>query len=414
MDCNNFYVSCERVFDPKLIHKAVVVLSNNDGCIISRSNEAKALGIAMGAPYFKIKQLCKNHQVEVLSSNYTLYGNISKRIMDILSCFTPDLEAYSIDEAFLRLDKMAGIDPISLCQAIVVKIKQYTGIPVSIGIGPTKTLAKVANYYGKKNGLAIYDLRASKDQESALTTLDVGDIWGIGKRMAIRLNEIGIFKAKELREADYKMIRKAFGVIGEKIVHELNGISCLELETIFKAKKNIMISRSFGGPVTEIEELEEALSTYAARACVKMRAQNSKLQGIVVFLITNWHNKDQPFYKNSSSLHFDLATDNTIQIARYAKQCLQRIYKPGYRYKKVGIILLDLVSNSYEQASLLTDSASQTKNSHIMKVVDSINKKMGKNSLFLASQGIKREWQMKSAKRSWNFTSDWNQLMLVN
>jgi DNA polymerase V len=308
---------------------------------------------------------------------------------------------------------LAGINPIALCNEIISTVKQNTGIPVSIGIGSTKTLAKVASYHGKKMGLNFYDLRNKADRDFILENLDVGDIWGIGKRIAIRLNQIGIFKANQLKDADCKMIRKSFGVIGEKIVYELNGISCLELEIMAKAKKSIVVSRSFGRPVTAIEELEEALATYVAKACVKMRRQNAKVQGIEVFLVTNRYVENNLFYKNSHSFYFDLATDNTMKIVTYAKHCLKQIFKPNCKYKKVGILLLNLVDNSYTQTSLLSNSVEEVRSAKLMKTLDSINNKMGRESIFFASQGIKREWQMKAARRSANFTGDWNQLISV-
>ena len=287
VDCNNFYASCERVFDPRLKERAIVILSNNDGCIVARSNEAKSLGIPMGIPVFKQKAVIKKHNVAVFSSNYQLYGDMSKRVMDSLGLFTPDMEVYSIDEAFLRLDYLEPRNLHEYCKTIREKVLQWTGIPVSIGIGPTKVLAKIANHVAKKQtDVGVFDIRCQQKQDEILKSLNVDKLWGIARGWSERLNSIGIYKASELRDASPPIIRKHLSVVGERILRELKGQSCIDLEAI-QPKKNIMSSKSFGKPLTKKESIEEALSNYAARACEKLRKQNSRAQAVHVFIKTN-------------------------------------------------------------------------------------------------------------------------------
>ena len=414
VDCNNFYVSCERIFNPKLINKPVVVLSNNDGCFISRSNEAKALGIPMGAPYFEYAEICKTNNICVLSSNYRLYGEISNRIMNLLKEINPNIEVYSIDEAFLKLCQLPERDLLNYCHIIHSKIKQYIGVPVSIGIARTKTLAKVANHYAKHNKTPVFSLLSNNICNSILKDFDIKDLWGIGENLNIKLKALGINNAEQLKDFNSSVIRNKFGIVVEKTVQELKGLPCIDLETIQKNKKNIVTARSFGKSLTELSEIEEALSNYTATACAKMRKQNSKLQGICIFIVTNWHLKDQEFYKNSVSYYFDLATDNTIQIIKAAKICLSKIYKRNYKYKKVGIILLNLIDNTLEQYSLLSSIDYEKKNSVLMNTIDSINNKCGKNTVFIASQGVERQWRMRAENKSPNFIGDWQQLITAH
>lgn len=414
VDCNNFYVSCERIFNPKLINKPVVVLSNNDGCFISRSNEAKALGIPMGAPYFEYAEICKTNNICVLSSNYRLYGEISNRIMNLLKEINTNIEVYSIDEAFLKLDNLPEGELLNFCQNIRCKIKQYIGVPVSIGIASTKTLAKVANQYAKQNKIGVFSVLSNNICNSILKNFDIKDIWGIGKNLNIKLKAMGINNAEQLKDVNSSIIRNKFGIVVEKTVQELRGLPCLDLETIQKNKKNIVTARSFGKSLAELYDIEEALSNYTATACAKMRNQNSKLQGICVFIVSNWHLKNQEFYKNSAVYYFDLATDNTIQVIKAAKVCLSKIYKRNHKYKKVGIILLDLIDNTFEQYSLLSSIHDEQRNSVLMKTIDSINNKCGKNTVFIASQGVERQWRMRAENKSPNFIGDWQQLITAH
>jgi DNA polymerase V len=411
VDCNNFYASCERVFDPSLKERAIVILSNNDGCIVARSNEAKSLGIPMGAPIFKQKAVIKKHNVAVFSSNYQLYGDMSKRVMDSLNLFTPDMEVYSIDEAFLRLDYLQPRNLHEYCEIIREKVLQWTGIPVSIGIGPTKVLAKIANHVAKKQTDGVFDIQCQQKQDEILKSLDVDKVWGIARSWSERLNSMSIYKASELRDASPPIIRKHLSVVGERILRELKGQSCIDLEAI-QPKKNIMSSKSFGKPLTKKEPIEEALSNYAARACEKLRKQNSRAQAVHVFIQTNGFRETDRQYNNVITHTLTTPTSDTRIIIEAAKFCLSRIYKHGYRYKKTGIMLLDLIPISLEQKQLFVDFDHRP-GDHLMKVVDHINKDHGPDTLFFGAQGVTRAWKMRCGSRSPRYTTQWDELLMV-
>jgi DNA polymerase V len=411
VDCNNFYASCERVFDPSLKERAIVILSNNDGCIVARSNEAKSLGIPMGAPIFKQKAVIKKHNVAVFSSNYQLYGDMSKRVMDSLNLFTPDMEVYSIDEAFLRLDYLQPRNLHEYCEIIREKVLQWTGIPVSIGIGPTKVLAKIANHVAKKQTDGVFDIQCLQKQDEILKSLDVDKVWGIARSWSERLNSMSIYKASELRDASPPIIRKHLSVVGERILRELKGQSCIDLEAI-QPKKNIMSSKSFGKPLTKKEPIEEALSNYAARACEKLRKQNSRAQAVHVFIQTNGFRETDRQYNNVITHTLTTPTSDTRIIIEAAKFCLSRIYKHGYRYKKTGIMLLDLIPISLEQKQLFVDFDHRP-GDHLMKVVDHINKDHGPDTLFFGAQGVTRAWKMRCGSRSPRYTTQWDELLMV-
>jgi DNA polymerase V len=411
VDCNNFYASCERVFAPNLKERAIVILSNNDGCIVARSNEAKSLGIPMGAPIFKQKAIIKKHNVAVFSSNYELYGDMSKRVMDSLSLFTPDMEVYSIDEAFLRLDYLQPRNLYEYCKTIREKILQWTGIPVSIGIAPTKVLAKVANHVAKKKTDGVFDIRCQQKQDDILKSLDADKIWGIARSWSKRLNSMGIYKASELRDASPTIIRKHLSVVGERILRELKGQSCIDLETI-QPKKNIISSKSFGKSITKKEPIEEALSNYAARACEKLRKQNSRAQAVHVFVQTNGFRETDRQYNNAITHTLTTPTSDTRIIIEAAKFCLSKIYQHGYRYKKTGIMLLDLIPASLEQKQLFVDFDHRP-GDHLMEIVDRVNKEQGSDTLFFGAQGVTREWQMRCGSRSPRYTTQWNELLMV-
>lgn len=412
IDCNNFYASCERAFNPKLNGKPVIVLSNNDGCVIARSNEAKSLGIPMGTPYHQWKKFCKENNVYVFSSNYELYGDMSDRVMSTLRHFCPDMEVYSIDEAFLILDKFKYKDLKKFTLEIKQEIKQWTGIPVSIGFSHTKTLAKIANKHAKKNTIeGVFDLTSLELQNDLLDKFPVKDIWGIGSQLSHRLEKLNIHTAKQLRDADAKLLRKNFSVVMEKIIQELRGVSCIPLEDI-QPKKQIMCSRSFGKLVTDLDELMEALSHYVANACRKLRNQQSIAQGIYVFLHTNFFRKNEPQYANQLSCYFPDATDDTGYIISVAKKCLQRIYKKGYQYKKVGILLLDLLPNTVQQYSLFS-SNDRVKKTKLMKTIDQINLRMGQNAIFYCAEGIKPTWHIKREYRSPRYTTRLEEVLIA-
>lgn len=411
VDCNNFYASCERVFDPSLKKRAIVILSNNDGCIIARSNEAKALGIPMGAPFFQQKAIIKKHNVTVFSSNYQLYGDMSQRIMDTLRLHAPDMEIYSIDEAFLRLDPLQPRDLYEYCKTIRAKVLQWTGVPVSIGIGPTKVLAKVANHVAKKQ-IGVFDIRSQQAQDEILKAMDVGKIWGIARKWSERLNQMGINKASELRDASPTIIRKHLSVIGERILRELKGQSCIDLENI-QPRKTITSSKSFGNPLTNKRPIEEALANYTARACEKLREQNSRAQAVHVFIQTNGFRETDRQYNNGLTCTLTTPTSDTRLIIKAAKFCLSRIYKQGYRYKKTGVMLTGLIPTSLEQKQLFIDSNHHA-GDHLMDIVDRINKSYGPDTLFLGAQGVTREWKMRCVLRSQRYTTQWDDLLTVS
>ena len=410
VDCNNFYASCERVFDPGLKGRAIVVLSNNDGCIVARSNEAKALGIPMGVPLFEQKAIIKKHDVAVFSSNYQLYGDMSQRVMNSIRLHVPDMEVYSIDEAFLRLDHLQPRNLYEYCKLIRGKILQWTGIPVSIGIGPTKVLAKVANHIAKKQN-GIFDIRNRQEQDKILQTLDTGKLWGIAGRWSERLSRMNINKASELRDADPTIIRKHLSVVGERILRELKGQPCIDLESI-QPRKSIMSSKSFGNLLTKKEPLEEALANYAARACEKLRKQKSRAQAVYVFVQTNGFRKTDRQYNNAFTRTLSIPTSDTRVIIDAAKFCLNKIYRHGYRYKKTGIMLLDLIPASLEQKQLF-NNVNHLPSDRMMDIVDLINNDHGPDTLFFGTQGIVREWKMRCGSRSPRYTTQWNELLTV-
>ena len=402
IDCNNFFVSCERVFNPSLIGKPVVVLSNNDGCIIARSNEAKALGVPMGAPYFKYKHMIHY----ALSSNYQLYGDMSNRVMQSLRMLAPNLEVYSIDEAFLCFDSI--INPYDFAKNIRDKIFKWTGIPTSIGIAPTKTLAKIANHVAKKRN-GIFDMRTEVSQDLIMKELPTDQIWGISSKGQEKLNNIGITTALMLKNSEPKLIRQQSSVVGERIVYELRGISCLGLEQV-SAKKNIISSKSFGRAVTKLSELEEAIANYAVKACEKLRIQKSLAQRLMVFIKTNSYNEYQLQYKNERTTTLNIPTSDTSYIITQARNSIQKLYKPGIVYKKAGIMLMDIIPTTNNQQNLFNKSNSD-KQEKLMQVIDNLNQKSP--SVFYLAQGVKRNWQMKCDKRSPQYTTNWNDLAKV-
>ena len=430
VDCNNFYVSCERVFNPLLKTKPVVVLSNNDGCIIARSNEAKALGIPMGAPLHLYKELINKNKVFTYSSNYTLYGDMSSRVMTSLNFFVPDIEIYSIDEAFLSLEKINGVTVLDEMVEIRRLIYQWTGIPVSIGVGPTKTLAKLANKMAKKHSPnGVYILTISKHLDKILKDLSLEDIWGISKGWANRLKSIGINNPFELQQSDPRQIRNLISVVGERIVYELRGIPCLTLEGI-TAKQSITVSRSFGNIINNKNDLKKALANYVARAAEKLRSQNSLCGAISVFIHTNRFRKKDLQYSNSASIIFDDLTDSTNLIIGKAFKLLESLYLPNYNYKKIGVVLLDIQKREHNfiiQDNLFTYGNTKkeftNKSDICMKMLDSINAKMGKMTLFYGSQGIIKQrkqrtegnnWKMRSSYRSPFYTTNWNDILRVS
>ncbi len=415
VDCNNFYASCERVFAPRLRKRPVVVLSNNDGCVVARSNEAKALGIPMGTPVFKCRKVIEKNHVAVFSSNYSLYGDMSARVMETLHRFTPDVEVYSIDEAFVNLSGLSRYAPDQIGHRIRKTVTQWTGIPVSIGIAHTKTLAKVANRFAKKDPsfAGVMDISAAGNLTDLLTKTEVENIWGIGRQYTRFLHRHGIRNAHQLTQAADRWIRKHLHVTGLRTVMELRGVSCIPMEEAPPPKKAICSSRSFGKPVTSLSELREAASAYVARAAVKMRNQHSMATCVQVYLTTNVFSKKDPVYTNGITIPTLHPTAHTPELTACALKGLERIFRSGFRYKKVWILLTDFVPVSIFQPELFTPSYPNSSRHTLMKTMDGINRRMGADTLYFAVAGRARTWRMKRARLSAGFTTDWNEIPTV-
>lgn len=418
VDVNNFYVSCERVFNPKLKHKPVVVLSNNDGCAVARSNEVKALGVGMGAPWFKFKDLARQHGIVAYSSNYALYADMSNRVMSILRDFSPDQEIYSIDESFLDLTPFKHKDLIQYGRQIRETILQWTGLPVCVGIGATKTLAKLANHLAKKrsvyDGVCNLNTMEPKEVDAIFQQIPVGEIWGIGRKLAPKLEALGLQTVYDLKYADAITLRNHFSVVMEKTIRELNGNVCIDLEEMAPPKKQIVSSRSFGIPVTDHDSLAESITLYMSRAAEKVRRQQSYAGSVYVFIRTSPFKENQPFYSNGMTIPLPSPTDDTIQLVNVALWGLRRIYRDGFNYAKAGVMLSEMVPVAGCQTDMFANStATPTKSSTLMTVVDGINKKMGRESIKLASEGFKRPWKMKQGNKSPCYTTRWNELVVV-
>jgi DNA polymerase V len=407
-DCNNFYVSCERVFRPSLDKRPVIVLSNNDGCAVARSNEAKAIGIPMGAPYHQIRNLCERNGVVVLSSNYELYGDMSSRVVSVLSRFAPELEVYSIDESFIDLTGVTN--PMDISIRMRDQVRKWTGIPISVGLGSTKTLAKAANRLAKKRGKGCTTLDC--DDEKVLRSISIEDVWGVGRRLSLRLRRIGVLNAWDFARAPSASIRAIGGVTLERTQRELAGVSCLELEEVAPPRKNTCCSRSFGKPVTDLEELEEAVANYAIRATRKVRSEGSLASGLQVFIMTNRFREDQPQYANSCTLALDEPTDDPIRIVQNAKRLLRGMFRPGYAYKKAGVLLLDLVSSSFRQGLLFEEHGSSRRSEFVNAVEESASR-YGGGGAFWGGQGIGKQWRMRREMRTPRYTTHWDDLLEV-
>lgn len=415
IDCNNFYVSCERVFNPKLKNQPVVVLSNNDGCIVARSNEVKKMGVGMGEPFFKFRQIIESNRVHVFSSNYTLYGDMSGRVMATISQFTPEAEIYSIDEAFLNMsgcDHLNGCDDLTAyARTIRATVMQWTGIPISIGIARTKTLAKVANRLAKKsrktNG--VLNLIDSHYLDQALQKIYVWDVWGIGKKHGQRLAEQGILTAKQLRDMSDVHIRKQMGILGVRLVHELRGISCIPMESVPPPRKGIISSRSFGQKVTSVTELQEAVAAYVTEAARKLRSQQSAARLLTVFLMTNHFSKQDKQYSNRIILHLPVATNDTGELIHYAMVGIKKIFKKGYRYQKAGVMLDELIPDDQVQMHLF-DRMHVERRQKLLRVIDRVNSTIGTRTLKYAIQGTAQPWKMKSDLKSPHYTTSWKEL----
>ena len=409
IDCNNFYVSCERIFRPDLTNRPVIVLSNNDGCTISRSSEAKALGIKMGAPAFQLRDVIREHNIAVFSSNYVLYADISNRVMSLLLEFSPVHEIYSIDETFLDL---TGFDDID-ARAIAMRMQVYRDIciPVCVGMGATKTLAKLANFMAKNHprsaGIFNFNHLSPAQINNVMQHIPVNEIWGIGKALTTTLNQLGINNVAQLRDADIAAMRNRFGVVLEKTIRELRGECCIALEQITPAKQQIINSRSFGQPITAIEDLQDALTHFVSNAAQKCREQNSVAGILQIFIQTDRFRKDRPHYCPSITLPLVMPTAHTITLQQQALAGLAQLYRPGFHYKKAGVILSEIRAASEHQGDLF---ATTLDNPALMTVMDTINQRYGKGMLRLSQDGSRHAWKTRQENKSPEYTTNWNEL----
>ena len=420
IDVNNFYVSCERVFNPKLWQRPVVVLSNNDGCVVSRSAEAKALGIAMGAPWFQISKQAEKAGVIAFSSNYALYADMSNRVMSILRQFSPAQEIYSIDECFLELTGFARRDLTAYAQTLRQTILRGTGLPVCVGIGASKTLAKLANHWAKHtpamHGVCNFNALPTAALDACLAEIAVDEVWGIGRRLATTLHTkpLEIHSAYDLKYSNAETMRRRFSVVMEKTIRELNGTVCLGLEDVHGPQQQILSTRSFGQPVREIEGLAEALTLYTSRAAEKLRRKQLFAGSVYVYIRTSPFRDDRAFYSNALTIPLPVATHDTRQLVKAALWALSRIYQPGHDYAKAGVSLGELVSAQAIQQDLFHPSTQADKSSRLMLAMDAINHKMGRATLRLASEGRQQSWQMKQTRKSPGYTTNWKDLLCVD
>ena len=392
VDCNSFYVSCERLFNPKIQKKAVVVLSNNDGCVISRSREAKDLGIKMGEPYFKVKELVKKNKVEVYSSNYALYGDISRRVMKVLKTFSPKVEIYSIDEAFIDLSFIDEKGVEDYGREIRSRVLKWTGIPTSVGIASTKTLSKVANHIAKKEKAGVIYLNTNIDEK--LKKFPIEDVWGVGKQLSKFYHKNNISNAYDLKNVSNTWVKKGTNVLGAKTAMELRGIRCIDLQIDQEKRKNCCVSRSFGRKVKDLNELEESVITHCLNAAEKIRADDQITKTITVFIRTSPFDKNRRYYSNSKTIDLAIPTSNSIELIKNAVKALTDIYKYGYAYQKAGIILSGLKDANQNDQNLLTPLL-ENKSKKLMKAIDYTNTKYGRYAISIAQAGLSKGWKMR-------------------
>jgi DNA polymerase V len=426
VDVNNFYVSCERVFNPKLRNRPVVVLSNNDGCVISRSAEAKALDIAMGAPWFKIRKFAEQENVFVLSSNYALYADMSQRVMSILRRFSPSQEIYSIDESFLDLSGFTHVDLTQYAQKLRQTVLQGTDLPVCVGIGSSKTLAKMANHCAKQqlalNGVCNFNAMPETDVDASLREISVSKVWGIGRGLSQKMHALKIFTAYDLKRSEAATMRKKFSVVMEKTVRELNGTTCLELEQIRGPQQQILSTRSFGQTVRDLQVLQEAITLLTTRAGEKLRQRQLYAASVYVYIRTSPFRDAGQQYDNGYSVTLHTPTNSSMRLVEAAFKALSQIYRPGYDYMKAGVSLGALATAQAQQQDMFDTASTPDKSVKLMQTIDSINQKMGRATIKLASEGvqkhkqaqIKQPWRMKQEMMSPRYTTDWNELLQVD
>jgi len=412
VDCNSFYVSCERLFNPKIRKKPVVVLSNNDGCIVSRSNEAKSLGIKMGEPYFKAKDIIIKNDVHVFSSGYSLYGDISRRVMRTLKRFNSDIEVYSIDEAFLDLSNFSDDEIEDVGKEIRSVVLQWTGIPTSIGIAKTKTLSKVANHIAKKKESGVTSLIGIENIDPILEKVEINDVWGVGKQLTKFYHQNGIYNAKQLKNMSNTWIKKSSNVSSSRTAMELRGIPCIDLEKTVSKRKSCVVSRSFGQRVEKLQELKEAIANYCLNASEKIRSEYLIAKSITIFIRTSPFQSKFGYYSNSKTIDFPIGTNNSIEIVKTALSALEAIFKNGYRYQKAGVLLTGL-SNDDGKKNLFS-SEKDEKINNLMKSIDRTNYKYGRSAISLASAGVQKRWNMKREYSSRIDTADFNFLPKIS
>jgi len=411
VDCNSFYVSCETLFNPKLRNKPVVVLSNNDGCIVSRSNEAKALGIKMGEPYFKAKNIILKNNVHVFSSNYSLYGDLSRRVMRTLKRFNSEIEVYSIDEAFIDLSNFADNEVENVAQEIRATVLKWTGIPTSIGIAKTKTLSKVANYIAKKKKSGVANFIGIENIDPLLEKVGINDVWGVGKQLTKFYHKNGIYNAKQLKNKSNTWVKKNSNVLGSRTAMELRGISCIDIEKTKSKRKSCVVSRSFGERIEKYQELKEAVAGYCLNASEKIRSESLTAKSITVFIRTSPFQNRFGYYSNSKTIDFPIKTNDSIEIVKTALTALESIFKNGYRYQKAGVLLSGL-SESTNNKNLFF-SEKDNKISNLMKSIDNTNYRYGRSTLSLASAGVQKKWNSKRQHYSKIDTSDFHCLPTI-
>ena len=400
VDCNSFYVSCERLFNPSIIKKPVIVLSSNDGCVISRSTEAKALGIKMGEPYFKVTKIVKKNDVKIFSSNYSLYGDISRRVMKTLKQFSPQMEIYSIDEAFLNLSSIRDENLFEHGNKIRKTVLKWTGIPTSIGIATTKTLSKVANHIAKKEQSGIVNLINTKQIDQILKEIEINEVWGVGRQLTKFYIKNGIHTAYQLKNMHNNWIKKNTNVLGSRTAMELKGIPCISLEEHQEKRKNCRVSRSFGRKVTKLEELSESVTTHCLNAAEKIRSDNQTTKRITVFIRTSPFQKDKNYYANSKDIDLPVRTNDSIELVKQALIALQYIYRKGYKYQKAGIIFSGLNEVDIYKKNLFSSINNEEKRKKLMKAIDYTNSKYGRHALSIAQAGLRKKWNIKKQHSS--------------
>ncbi len=413
VDCNNFYASCERAFDASLARRPIIVLSNNDGCVVARSNEAKALGIGMGVPLFEVKNIVERNKVAVLSSNYALYGDMSARVMSVLQEFSPRVETYSIDEAFLEFASPAH-RLSDLGRDVQERVHRDTGIPVSVGFARTKTLSKIANGIAKKSERAggVLDLTNPRHVEIALERTPVEDVWNIGPAYSRLLRKHGVMNARQLRDVDLKWARRAMTVAGARVVQELRGVPCLPLELCAPARKTVTVSRSFGETVNTLREVKEAVATFLSRAAEKVRRHGLLASAVTVFVETNRFSKVDPQYGNAAAVHLAYPTDTTQELMPTALAITARLFREGLRYKKAGVMLTGLVPRRPSTVRMF-GAEEYERRWHMSEVIDEINQRFGRDAIRFGACGLEQRWRTKAERRSKRYTTRWDELMIV-